>query len=575
MVLAVMFVIFVTPQWRRTQTSNSLGTWATSSANLPHPTTSIQQREERSSTVSEGWSSPPASVAPTVRPPSPYGEDILPSCGDVPRLQLRCSGQTTKNPKGVHVSPWAGVVDTFEVGHCYLPPPTQTSKAMPIGFIAPRLCMDYTWLDGKSLCALRADPKSSLRRSATFVAAAGVGNDKGGQAASNKSVTIEAHSFSVRVRSEYQKSKNFRVVASTRIPLDKPQVPTSCAQVAHVVYFEDEHYALNFAHVVYRVIGIVRTGLLLRSLLESAQEGFASSRGPNLRVEPFELTFVNVMEVAGRSSGTFMQPLINTLTPSLFRDSIVVPEDGVKTFSNGVTTHLQCPEDEMRYQGGSHSFRVTDGLGGVETHTHVRCFDNAIVEHVRPQFHTAFDTQFSTAAVFLRDSIKSSWLGNVKGNNFPARITVVNRVNSRIISNIDDVVANLSDALRRQCKLGPQTKCVVPEVQLVTLENAPLSVQASTFHHSSVVVAVHGAALAWAIAMRPETTVVEIVPPAFDRSVGPVSETFSGLLNALNINHVVLKMRDQNGYKPRKSKEFVLAGADIVELNQMVVAASR
>ena len=130
-------------------------------------------------------------------------------------------------------------------------------------------------------------------------------------------------------------------------------------------------------------------------------------------------------------------------------------------------------------------------------------------------------------------------------------VTLINRARSRRILNID----LLANAIRSISRNISGRVVYLDSPPLNSSANNILIDQAEFVARSSVLVAVHGAALAWSIALPPSAHVVELFPPGWDEHVGLSSRRkslFSSLSEAAGVsshNIIALESRDASYHR--------------------------
>eukprot|EP00744_Colponema_vietnamica_P028009 GILI01042327.1.p1 GENE.GILI01042327.1~~GILI01042327.1.p1 ORF type:complete len:628 (+),score=84.03 GILI01042327.1:103-1884(+) len=452
---------------------------------------------------------------------------------------------------------------------------------------------------GRSIPLKAGQTRYSVMRyaSGTHTSAA---NYLGHSAASNKFGRIK-----VTTRSEIRKAQRHTIYPSSYIPSNVPLLSDAAPHpVIHVMYLHEKRFESNLGHSLYRVIDMLRTAKGVRRAL-------GSSTDPT--VPPYKVVALLTLEATGRTMGPFMVPLLRG--SSLFDNVIVAPDDGQRYRQEEVRMESEAGCEDALNVTLEPSTHVTSALP-TKPHLHeefemartsimptstrrpftegpratfvfppsegrqnitassllttrpLLCYDNIVTSsRGSPQFAQAShgDAFLVSTISEFRSDLASHWklkqlCGDGEAGGGTIRITFINRRASRRILNMDELKKSVHDALHEtHCPNSKGDMCqyrftfAVVELEYFTHS---LAAQAASFYCSDIVVAVHGAAVAWLVAMRPGTSLIELLPYNWqlisDQGTTPL---YQAIIDGTAVSHSELWLGNFNGGGSAQAKK--------------------
>lgn len=289
--------------------------------------------------------------------------------------------------------------------------------------------------------------------------------------------------------------------------------------VVHLVHYIREYFHYNVMHSVFRVMAMFHQVWLLRHQLDQS-----SSKAVDIRF----VLITSASKEAGLKGGIgFYEELLVALSPVTDEtDDFIAPPIAL-------VWQTPCDDKAIGQQSSESDWRSHREKENVLFASAPTCgapvFENCVVGNQGIPFSKAkaSDEQKASAALFAlrfrerwshpktrKDSESSNAaIGTQKRD--PIIITLVNRRRSRSITNLDQLRLSF---LLNASTFSPNRSVVC---NIVFLEDiSTLEQQAHVFSQSDALVAVHGAALAFAMVMPPTAVIIEVLPPDWQDKIG-------------------------------------------------------
>lgn len=264
------------------------------------------------------------------------------------------------------------------------------------------------------------------------------------------------------------------------------------AEEVNVVHFITGRVHHNLMHSLYRVASI-------QFVVTNVVKRFSESCGrvPRVHVRIIPRT----MHDRDWGAYSFFIPLLTLPTARGRRSQELVTSLTVATWPE---------ESKLMFQpcrGNITSRRISaPSTTGESWH----CLARVVVAREYIQFYDSLDQDKSTAFLQLRRQAVVAW--NLKPFEPPAQefnVVIINRLKSRRIRNIEALSMRIAESVQN---ISLRLKGLVPTVHIVELEGLTAHHQAKSFVRANLIIAVHGAALAWSFLMSRDSTLLEIVP---------------------------------------------------------------